>query len=146
MLLETGATFMECFESLKSIIPIDLAIYTKENDLLELGGWKTLKRLADRSKLTEQLVKQAKLYSLKFSPMYKYGYEVPKNYKDTERLDIKNNKHNWMNANKLEYKQLTEYDVFKDQEPFAGCMIPCGSQLIQVHTTFNIKVDRRQKA
>ena len=29
----------------------------KENDLLEFDGWNTLKRLADRSKLTERLVK-----------------------------------------------------------------------------------------
>ena len=38
----------------------------KENKLFELDDWNTLKRLADRSKLTEQLVKQAKLYSLKY--------------------------------------------------------------------------------
>ena len=109
---------------------VDLAIYAKENDLLELERWKSLKQLANRSKLTEQLVKKAKLHSLKVSPMYKYGYKVFKNYKDAERLDIKKRNHNWMNPNKLEYKQLTEYDMFKDLGSFAGCMIPCGYQLI----------------
>ena len=85
---------------LKKDIPVDLAIYAKENNILELDGWNTLKRLADRSKLTEQLVKQAKLHSLKYSPRYKDGFDIPKNYKDAERLNGKNDNHDWM----LNYK------------------------------------------
>ena len=83
---ETGATSTEHFKAFKKDIPVDLPIYAKENNLLELDGWKTLKRLADRSKLTKKSVKQAKLHSLKYSMTYKYGYEVPKNYKDAEQL------------------------------------------------------------
>ena len=75
---ETGAISTESFETLKKDIPVDLTIYAKENNLLELDGWNTLKRLADRSKLTERLVKQAKLHSLKYSSQYKYGFEIPK--------------------------------------------------------------------
>ena len=86
--------------------------------------------MADRSKLTERLVKQAKLHSLKYSTTYKYGFEVPKNYKDTEQLDKENGNTNWMDANKLKHKQLAEYNVFKDRGPFAGCTIPRGYQLI----------------
>ena len=51
---ETGATSTELFESLRKDIPVDLAIYAKENNLLELDGWNSLKRLASRSKLTER--------------------------------------------------------------------------------------------
>ena len=89
---------------MKKDIPVDLAIYAKENNLLELDGWNTLKQLVDRSKLTERFVKQAKLHSLKYTPRYKYGFEVFKNYKDAERLDKRNNNQNWMNANKLEHE------------------------------------------
>ena len=97
---ETGATSTESFEALKKDIPVDLAIYVKENNLLELDGWDTLKRLADRSKLTEQLVKQAMLHSLKYSPQYKYGFEIPKNYKYAERLIRKNDNHDcWIQIN-----------------------------------------------
>lgn len=91
LVLEIGVTSTECFEALKKDTAVDLAIYTKENDLLELEGWKIL---ANRSKLIELLVKQEKLHSLKFSPTYKYEYEVPNNYKDDERLDIKNGNYN----------------------------------------------------
>ena len=90
MVCETGATSTETLEALMRDIPVDLAMYAKENDLLELEGWNKLKRLASRSKLTERLVKQAKLHSLKYSPKYKYGFEIPKNYKDAERLDRQN--------------------------------------------------------
>ena len=54
---ETGATSTESFEALKKDIPVDLAIYAKENNLLELDRWDKLERLADQSKLTERLIK-----------------------------------------------------------------------------------------
>ena len=53
MVQETDDTSTESFETLKKDIPVDLAIYEKENNLLELDGQNTLKQLADRSKLTE---------------------------------------------------------------------------------------------
>ena len=105
-----------------------------------------MKQLANRSKLTERLVKQAKLYSLKYSPKYKYGFEVPKKYVDAERLDRKNDNDNWKNANKLEHEQLKEYDVFTDKGRFADYKIPRGYQLIRVHIIFDVKVDGRHKA
>ena len=144
--LDPHPTSTEYFEVLKKDIPIDLVIYTKENNLLELDGQKTLKRLVDRSKLTEQLIKQAQLYSLKYSPTYKYGYEVPKNYNNAKRLNKKNGNTNWMDTNKLKHKQLAEYDVFKDRRPFVGCTIPRGYQLSRVYTIFYVKVDGQHKA
>ena len=79
---ETGATSTESFVALRKDIPVDLAIYAIENNILELDRWDTLKRLADRLKLTERLIKQSKLHSLKYSPRYKYGFEIPKNDED----------------------------------------------------------------
>ena len=63
---------MECFQTLKHDIPVDLAIYAKENDRLEEEGWNTLEQIANRSKLTERLVKQAKLRSFRISPRYEF--------------------------------------------------------------------------
>ena len=54
---EIGVTSTESFEALREDIPVDLVIYAKENNLLEIDGWDTLKQLANRSKLTERLVK-----------------------------------------------------------------------------------------
>ena len=63
MMWETGAVSTECLETLYKDIPVDLAIYAKENNLLEEDGWKKLTRLTNRSKQTERLAKQAKLKS-----------------------------------------------------------------------------------
>ena len=105
-----------------------------------------MKQLADRPKLTKRLVKQAKLYSLKYSSRYKYGFEIPKNYEDAERLNRKNGNDDWKDTNKLEHEQLREYDVFTDKRRFAGCRIPHDYQLIRVHTICDVKVDGRHKA
>ena len=51
-----------------------------------------------------------------------------------------------MDLNKLDHKQLAEYDVFIDKGKFVGCKIPRGFRLIRVHTIFNVKVDGRHKS
>ena len=78
MMWETGAVSTECLETLYKDIPVDLAIYAKETNLLEEEGWKMLKRLANQSRLTDRLVKQAKLRSFRISSRYKYGLKYPK--------------------------------------------------------------------
>ena len=82
---------------------------------------------------------------MKYSPKYKYGFEVPRNYTDAERLDKKNGNDNWYQVNKLEHAQLKECEVFTDQGRFAGNRIPRGYQLIWFHTIFDVKVDGRHK-
>ena len=59
MLWETNAISTECFETLYRDIPVDLAIYTKEKNLLEEEGWTKLKRLENNSKLTKRLASEA---------------------------------------------------------------------------------------
>ena len=102
--------------------------------------------MANQSKLIERLVKQTKLKSFRISPRYKYRFKVPKNFKHAEKLDKKNGNTKWMDSNKLEHKQLDDYDVFIDKGKFAGCKIPRGFRLIRVHTIFDVKVDGRHKS
>ena len=45
MVRETGAVSTECLETLYKDIPVVLAIYAKENNLLEEDSWKKLKQL-----------------------------------------------------------------------------------------------------
>ena len=82
---------------------------------------------------------------MKYSPKYKDGFEVPRNYADAERLDIKDDNHNWTKVNELEHEQLKEYEVFTDKGKFSGNRIPRGYQLIRVHIIFDVKVDVRHK-
>ena len=104
MLWETGATSTECFGTLHRDIHNDLATYAKENYLLEEESRKKIECLLNRSKLTERLAKQAKLQSFWIFPLYKYGFEVPKNFKDAQKMNKKNSNTKWMDLNKLEPK------------------------------------------
>ena len=76
------------------------------------------------------MVNQAKLRSLKTAPKYQYGFEVPRDYADTVRLDKKNKNTRWQDAIKLELKQLEEYNVFIDHGTFHITKVPPGYQII----------------
>ena len=49
-------------------------------------------------------------------------------------------------SNKLEHKQLEEYDVFIDKGKFAGCKIPRDFRFIRVHTIFYVKINGCHKS
>jgi hypothetical protein len=91
-------------------------------------------------------VKQAKLRSFCVSPKYKYGYSIPRNYKEAIEFDKQNGNTKWQDANVLEHGQLTEYEVFLNEGEFHEGKIPEGYCKIKVHTIFDVKHDGRHKA
>ena len=146
VLWENGSTSHEPLAVLKQDIPVDLAIYGKDNNLLSLPGWKSLKRLAKRAKLVTRLIKQAKLRSFRLKPKYKYGVEVPRDYNHALQMDKRNGNTRWQDANKLEHVKLKEYDVFIDKGKFHTSKIPQGYKKISVHTIFDVKHDLQHRA
>ena len=87
---ETGAVSAECSNLLYIEMPVELTVYSKDNDLLEGEGWNKLRRLTNQSKLIEKLVKQTKHRFFRISPRCKNGFEVLRNYDDAKRLNAKN--------------------------------------------------------
>src|SRR5210317_64504 len=63
------------------------AIYARDNNLLELDGWKRFKSIAKKHKKLLRMVNQAKLRSFRTAPRYMYGFEIPKDYNNGLRLD-----------------------------------------------------------
>ena len=112
ILWETGAITIESVDDLAQDFGVDLALYAKENNLLDNDCWKRFNHIAKRSKHLERLVKQAKLRSFRTTPKYKYGFEVPRDYKHALELDEAAGNHKWRDANILEHKKLAEYNVF----------------------------------
>ena len=49
-------------------------------------------------------MKEAKLQSFRMSARDKYGFEVPKNFKNVEKLEEKNGTTKWTNWNKIEHQ------------------------------------------
>ena len=78
--------------------------------------------------------------------MYKFGYRVPKDWKEAKELDKKNGNRKWAEAKKVEMDQIREYEVFRDKGKFSHRKIPSGYTLISGHLVFDVKHDGRHKA
>jgi hypothetical protein len=111
--------------------PTVCAIYAKRAELLNTPGWKRLKRLASRTKAMERQLNQAKTKSFCRAPLFKFGYQVPRNHSDCVPIDMKNENTKWQDAEALEMKQLAEYDTFDDLGK--GCRPPQGYKQTNVH-------------
>jgi hypothetical protein len=57
--------------------PVTCAIYAKDNNLLDVPGWKHFKSIARHQQHMFHMANQAKLRSFCLAPKYKYGFEIP---------------------------------------------------------------------
>ena len=76
------------------------------------------------------------------APKYKYGFEVPPDFKPAKELDKKNGNTKWQDATELQ--QLDAYKVFNNLGKRSQG--PKGYKKIQVHLIFDVKHDGRHKA
>ena len=82
---ENGEVTSEPLKEFAADDPVSCAIYAKDNDLLELDGWKRFNSIARRHKKYVRMVNQAKLWSYNSAPKYMCGYKyhattnMPKN-------------------------------------------------------------------
>jgi hypothetical protein len=95
--------------------PVVCAVYAKENNLLNTPGWKQFKRITKNAKKMSRMLNQSKLRQERHCPIYKFGYQVPRNHKEAIDLDIQNGNTKWQDAKQLELNQIDEYDVFQDK-------------------------------
>jgi hypothetical protein len=129
------------FEPLKTIAadnPAVCAVYAERAKLLDTDGWKQFRRLAKRQ------LNQAKLSSYQSSPLFKFGYQVPRNHKEGLTLDEKNGNTKYRDAEKLEMSQHAKYSTFKSLGK--GSPGPDGYKKIRVHFVYDVKHDGRHKA
>ena len=141
---ENGEITDEPMTTIAADDPVTCAIYAKDNALLDVPGWKRFKSIAKRQQHMFRMANQAKLRSFRLSPKYKYGFEIPRDYKHAIELDAKSGTTRWSDATHLEMAQLDEYDCFQDQG--TGAIVPKGFKKIRVHLIYDIKHDGRHKA
>ena len=139
---ENGEISREPLSVIAADDPVTCAIYARDNNLLDLDGWKRFKRLASQQKQLFRMANQAKLRSYNSAPKFKYGFEVPRDYKHAIWLDKRNGNNKWAEATQLEMTQLDDYSTFKD----VGKVIPDGYKKIRVHLVYDVKHDGRHKA
>ena len=123
---------------------VDLAMYARDNGLLELPGWKHYKKLAKRKKKLDPMVKQAKLKSFKNSPKYMFGIRVRNNHEEAMYLDKINGNTLWADAELKETGEMDDIGVFRSLG--YGAKVPSNYKLIKVHMVYAVKHDGRHKA
>ncbi|KAL7571806.1 hypothetical protein ACA910_002893 [Epithemia clementina (nom. ined.)] len=114
VLWDTGEITTEPLNMIASDDPVTCAVYAKKHDLLELPGWKRFKHLAKNQKKLARAINQTKMRQARATPVYMFGYRVPKDYKEAMELDKQNGNSKWFDAVETEMAQIKEYNVFKD--------------------------------
>ena len=137
---------MEPLDFIAEDAKLDLAVYAKENDLLDKPGWIRFRDLAKNEKKTLRLIKQARLRSFQTAPKYMYGFKIPKNYNEAVELDVRNGNTKWQDSTDLEMSQLKDYKTFIDKGEFHASKIPKGYKKINMHLIYAVKHDGRFKA
>jgi hypothetical protein len=111
---ENGEITTEPLTILAADDPVTCAIYARDNNLLELDGWKCFKPIAKCQQKLTRMINQAKLRLFCTAPRYKYGFEIPKDYEHAKQLDACNGNTQWREATALELVLLHEYSPFWD--------------------------------
>jgi Reverse transcriptase (RNA-dependent DNA polymerase) len=91
------------------------------------------------------MINQARLKSNRTRPIYKYGFQVPRNHNEAVKIDKKNGNTLWQeDSYELERNQLHEYSTFEDQ----GLHVPTleGYTKIPTHFVYDVKHDARHKS
>ena len=132
------------FEPLCQVVrddPVGAAQYAQQNNLLDTPGWKSLRPIARRLEATR--VNTSKTKSSR-EPEYKFGVRIPRNSKEADMLDKKNQDTKWEESRIKELNQLFEYEVFDDLGK--GTAPPEGYKKIRVHIIYDCKHDLRRKS
>ena len=141
---EGGAKTWEGLSWMYDQDPISVAFYAQKNDLLNTPGFRRCRRDAKNLKKFGRLVNQQKLRNRRLRPMYKYGYQVPRDHDEAVFIDEKNGNTKWQDSEKLEIKQIDDYDTHEDLG--LGTPIPEGYTNIPCHMVYDVKHDGRHKA
>ena len=141
---ENGEITYEPLDIIAKDDPVSCAMYAKKNNLLNEPGWKRFKGIAKNEKKLLRMANQAKLRSYRTTPKYKFGFIVPRDYKQAMDLDKKNGNTKFKDCTDLELKQIDDYKTFLDLGK--GTKAPDGSKKIGVHLVYDIKHDGRHKA
>ena len=91
--------------------PVTCTIYARENNPLDVPGWKRFKPIAKREKKFIRMENQAKIMAFRTARKYKYGFEVPRDYAHTSQMDAKNGKTRWQDTAKTELDQIKGQEV-----------------------------------
>ena len=110
--LEDGSITWEPLDLVIKDSPVVAATYAKEHDLLYTSGWRKLRGIARRAKVLQRMLNQARKAQARHSIKYKFGIQIPRNYKEALKLDEENGNTYWQDAIAYEIGCMAEFKVF----------------------------------
>ncbi|MGH3056064.1 MAG: hypothetical protein ACRDL7_13910, partial [Gaiellaceae bacterium] len=139
ILWDDGDETWELINNIYKTDPMTLAKYAKDNNLLDVNGWKRFRRMVDNEKRYIRMLEQARVAQVRNARtiVMKYGVQVPRTPKEAEELDVKNGNSLWKEAIKREMDQIFEYETFIDHGK--GASTPDGHKKIKTHLVFDVK-------
>jgi hypothetical protein len=87
---ENGETTSEPLQAIAKDDPVTCAIYSKDNGLLDLPGWKQFRSIAKHQKKFNGIVNQGELKLFNNTPKFKNGFEIIQTYEQAICLEEKN--------------------------------------------------------
>ena len=132
---ETGESTYEPL----NVIAVTCTIYAKEKGLLNEPGWRRFKLITKCESHLLRMMNQAKLHLFRYSPKYKFGYQVSNNHAEALLLDKKNLNSKWADAEEKERACFREYWVFKDIGKDGRP--PAGYKPLKILTVYDVKND-----
>lgn len=133
-----GSTSWERLADLKESNPVQVAEYAVANKIESepAFAWWVKDVLRRRDRII------AKVKSRYWKRTHKYGIQVPKTVEEALRIDKETNTTLWETAIKKEMKNvMTAFKILEEDEN-----VPVGSQLINCHMIFDVKLDFTRKA
>ena len=144
VLWEDGSETWEPLGAMIGADAVTVAAYAKEHGLLDLPGWKKLRRIARRAKILQRMINASKRAQRYNTVQYKFGVRIPRNVKEALQFDEENKNTYWQDAIKLELDQLQEFNTYHSIGK--GAPKPPGYQEIPVKMVFDVKQSLKRKA
>ena len=126
--------------------PVPVAIYARDNNLLDTEGWRLpgMKKMAKTQQRIVRQANQSKLHSFRTKPIYMYGFLVPRDHRQAMDIDLQNGNTKWKDSEDIELAQVDEYDTFEDKGK--GYKPGPDYKKINVHIVYAVKHDGRHKS
>ena len=147
----SGERTMEPLNVIGADDPVTCAIYAQKHNLLNKRGWKHLRRFAKREKVMKRLINQTRIKQFRRAPKYKFGVQIPYDYKEAMKFDEENGTTKWKQATNLEVTLLDSFGVFKtgSKARYKGRKLsnaPEAYQHIRSRMIYDVKHDGRHRA
>ena len=143
VLWDTDEETWEHMQSIKESDPLTLAKYAHDNHLIDDKGLKWTRRYTKDPKKFINLIRLFVAQRKYSSRKYKFGVEIPRNFRHALLLDEQNRNTLWGDATDKEVDELMQHKTFKIVDKLDD--VPNGYKFVPLQFVYDNKFDGRRK-